>query len=67
MNKTHDMREPKYESGDDERCPNCRSHLDGYRNLEFLDGIIQVAYACPECGHDLVFNYYLDNIIDEGA
>ena len=52
-------------SGDDERCPTCGEHTDGYDNLEFMDGIVQVVTTCPGCGHTLVFNYYLNNIIDE--
>jgi len=55
----------KYKSGDDSRCPTCGADLDGYDELEFMDGGVQLINYCPECDHTLVFNYFLDNVIDE--
>lgn len=64
--KLYDLSGDKYECGDDERCPVCGTSLtDGYNDLTFCDGVIQVLYHCGGCGHTLTFNYFLDNVIAE--
>lgn len=59
-----DMENDTYQEGEDELCPACGRHLDGYSDLNFIGGIIQVCYSC-ECGKTLTFNYYLKNVIVE--
>lgn len=54
-----------YESGMDEACPCCGTHLDSMCAPVYVDGVAQVVAHCPTCGKTLTFNYFLDNIIAE--
>lgn len=54
-----------YETGDDHKCPVCGAEIDGFNDLNYMNGVVQGVCYCHECNHTLSFNYYLQNVIAE--
>lgn len=60
-----DVKDDTYRQGDDHRCPVCGAEIDGFNDLNYMDGVVQGVCYCHGCKSTLTFNYYLQNVIAE--